>query len=325
MNARLLLFIYILAGCTLSRAQEHSSVFNFLSLPASSHAIALGGKNISHIEDDASLVFQNPSLLSSVSDRNLNLNFMTYMQGSKMGSAAFVKTAGERGTWGLTTQFVGYGTMTETLETGEVIGHMKALDMALGGGYSYELTDRWAGGATGKFIYSKYGHYTSAALAVDLGMNYFNDEKDLSLSFVAANLGGQVKAFGDKRERLPFSLQWGITKGMAHAPIRFSLTLIDLTRWSKSDYYSPDKAPSAGRILMNHLNVGLDIQPSRTFYFALGYNFRRAYEMKAAGSSHAAGFTCGAGLTLRKFKLGLAYAKYHVSAPSLACSLNYVF
>ncbi|MEE1289157.1 MAG: DUF3308 domain-containing protein, partial [Bacteroidaceae bacterium] len=44
-----------------SHAQESTSIFNFLNLPTSSHAMALGGKNISLIEDDASLVFQNPA------------------------------------------------------------------------------------------------------------------------------------------------------------------------------------------------------------------------------------------------------------------------
>lgn len=303
--------------------QESTSVFNFLSLSSSSHANALGGRNISLIEDDASLTLQNPALLSSVSDNSLNLNFMTYMKGAKMGSASFAKIAGERGTWGVAAQFVGYGSMTETMATGEVLGDMRALDMAISGMYSYTLSDRWAGGATGKILYSKYGAYTSVGLAVDLGVNYFDEDADFSMSAVAANLGGQVKAFGDVHERVPFNLQWGFTKTIAHAPLSFSLTLVDLTRWSSRYYYNAGKNPSGGRILMNHFNLGVDVTPSDLFYLSLGYNFRRAYEMKAAGSSHAAGLTFGAGLHLKKFKLGLAYAKYHVSMPSLSVSLGY--
>lgn len=304
-------------------AQESNSVFNFLSLPTSSHAIALGGRNISLIEDDASLTMQNPALLSSVNDNSLNFNFLTYMQGCKMGSAAFSKIAGERGTWGVSAQFLGYGKMKETLETGEEIGSMHALDMVLSGMYSYSLSERWVGGASGKFIYSKYGAYSSCALAVDLGLNYYDDDNDLSISAVAANLGGQVKAFGDVHERLPFNLALGMTKGVAHAPIRISLTLSDLTRWSKDYYYMADKTPGFGRILMNHFNIGAEILPSDRIYIGMGYNFRRASEMKAAGSSHAAGLTFGAGINLKRLKLGLAYAKYHVSAPSFSLSLGY--
>lgn len=323
MKARIYLLLFILTRTVVSTAQESNSVFNFLSLSSSSHAMALGGHNISLVENDASLIFQNPALMSAVDDNSLNLNFLTYMKGSKMGSASFVKTAGERGTWGVTTQFVGYGSMKETLETGEVLGDMKALDVAIGGMYSYSLNDFWVGGVTGKFIYSKYGSYSSVGLAADLAISYFDEEGDFSTSLVAANVGGQVKAYGDVHEPIPFNLQWGFTKGIAHAPLRFSLTLTDLTRWSKKYYYSPEKEPNFGKILLNHINIGIDLVPNDRFYVALGFNFRRANELKAAGASHMAGLTCGAGLSLKKFKFGLAYAKYHVSAPSLSFSLGY--
>jgi len=320
---RLSFFIVWVCCFGVVSAQESRSVFNFLSLPSSSHAIALGGKNISSIEDDLSLTFQNPALLSSVSDNSLNLNFMTYMKGSKMGSAAFSKISGERGTWGVNAQFVGYGSIKETLASGEIVGDSQALDMALSGMYSYSLSDRWVGGVSGKFIYSKLAGYNSIGLAVDLGLNYYHSDQDLSFSIVAANLGGQVKAFGDIHEKLPFNLSMGLTKGIAHAPIKVTLTLSDLTYWSKDYFYSEGEEPGFGRILLNHLNLGAELNPTDRTYIAVGYNFRRASEMTAAGSSHGAGLTCGAGISLKRFKFGVAYAKYHISAPSLAFTLGY--
>lgn len=320
---RLVILSFVMLLCQSARGQESTSVFNFLNLPTSAHATALGGRNISLIEDDASLIFQNPALLASVSDNSLNLNFMTYMRGSKTGSASFSRIAGERGTWGVGVQFVGYGNMKETLETGEELGDVRALDMAISGMYSYSLSERWVGAATGKIIYSKYADYTSCGLAVDLGLNYYDEEHDFSVSAVAANLGGQVKAFGEDHERLPFNLQLGFTKSLGHAPIRFSVTMVDISRWSSKYYYHVSKKPKGGSILMNHFCVGVDIIPTKQFYVAAGFNFRRAYEMKAAGSSHAAGLSAGAGLNIKKFKLGLAYAKYHVSAPTLSVSLSY--
>ncbi len=306
-----------------AKAQESTSVFNFLNLPTSSHATALGGKNISLVEDDISLAFHNPALLTNVSNKTIGLNFMSFMKGAKTGSASYTQYAGERAAWGVGAQFVGYGSMQETSVDGEILGKMSALDMALSGTYSYMLGEHWTGGATGKFIYSKYGEFTSCALAVDLGVNYFLEEKDFSLSAVARNIGGQVKAFGDHHERLPFDMEVGFTKGLGHAPIKISLTMMDLTRWNSNDYYSAGKKTSAGRIFTNHFNLGVDITPADLFYIAAGFNFRRAYEMKAAGSSRAAGLSFGAGLNLSKFKLGLAYAKYHVGAPTLAFSLSY--
>lgn len=322
MRRKAIIILFSAVICT-AKAQESNSVFNFLNLPVSSHSTALGGSNISLIEDDASLIFANPALLSSVSDKTLNLNFMTYLQGCNVGSASFVKIAGERSTWGVTAQYADYGSMDETTVDNSVTGSFRAMDMALSGMYAYNLNDRWAGGATGKFIYSKYGDYSSVALAVDLGINYYNENTDFSLSAVARNLGGQVKAFGDKHEKLPFSLSLGVSKGFNHAPFRISLTLTDLTRWDKDYYYNKDEEISSGKLILNHFALGVDYLPTDFLYISLGYNFRRANEMKAMGSSHAAGLCAGAGVQLSRFKIGMAYAQYHLSAPGLVFNASY--
>ena len=306
------------------RAQSGAtSVYDFLSLPTSSHATALGGNNLSLPDDDASLLFLNPALMSDASDRAIALSFFTFMQGSKAGTVAWTMAHGERGTWGIGAQFVGYGSMKETTVDGIEQGEFSALDMAITGGYSYVLTEHLAGGASGKFIYSHYGPYSSMALAVDLGLNFYNEDRDFSISLVGANLGGQVKAFGDSHEALPYDLRLGFTKQLANAPIRFSFSLVDLTRWKASQYYSPDGDPSGGRILTNHFVIGVDILPAKQFYLSAGYNFRRAYELKAAGGAHGAGLSFGAGLNIKKFRLGLAYAKYHLSTPSFMITAQY--
>lgn len=304
-------------------AQESTSVFNFLNLPNSAHTTALGGHNISLIEDDISLCIQNPALLASVSDKTIGLNFMTYMQGCKMGGASYAQMAGERGTWGAYAQFASYGSISETTEYGEILGSMSPLDLCIGGQYSYALGEQWVGGATGKFIYSHYGEFTSCALAVDLGINYFREESDFSLSAAARNIGAQVKKFGDNRERLPFDLEVGFTKGLGHAPLTITLTMVDLTRWSKKEYFSTEEKMSGSKVFLNHFVLGVDVHPASKIYVSAGYNFRRAYEMKAAGSSHAAGLSAGAGLNLQHWKVGLAYAKYHMGAPTFSFTLAY--
>src|SRR3712207_8017490 len=54
-------------------AVEGLTGYNVLRLRVSAHATALGGDNVSLIDDDESLIFQNPALLSSVSDRSVFL------------------------------------------------------------------------------------------------------------------------------------------------------------------------------------------------------------------------------------------------------------
>ena len=308
-----------------AKAQESGSVFNFLNLPVSSHSTALGGKNISLIEDDISLAMQNPALLTGVSDKTIGFSFMTYMQGCNTGAAAYSQQVGARGNWGVQAQFVGYGSTKETLLSGEVVGDFKPLDLCIGGQYSHLLSERWAGGVTAKFIYSHYGEFTSCALAADLGLNYYNEETDFSFSVAARNLGGQVKSFGNQHDPLPADLEMGFTKSLGHAPIRISLTMVDMTRWSRDDYFTTGNKLKGGSIFINHFVLGAEWLINSKFYVGLGYNFRRAYEMNAAGSSHAAGLSFGGGINLKRLKFGLAYAKYHVSAPTLAFTIAYNF
>lgn len=311
--------------CLTTAAQESGSVFNFLNLPVSSHSTALGGKNISLVEDDISLANQNPALLTGVSDKTIGFSFMTYMQGCNTGSAAYSQQVGKYGNWGVQTQFVSYGSTKETLPTGEQVGTFSPLDLCIGGQYSHLLSERWAGGVTAKFIYSHYGEFTSCALAADLGLNYYNEESDFSFSVAARNLGGQIKAFGNQHDRLPIDLEMGISPSLGHAPIRLSITMVDMTRWTRNSYFTTGEKVKTGSIIINHFVLGAEWLITNQFYVGLGYNFRRAYEMHAAGSSHAAGLSFGGGVNLKRFKFGVAYAKYHVSAPTLAFTLAYNF
>ena len=90
---KLLLFFLPFLTAFTSYAQETSSVFNFLKIPVSAHTAALGGDNSTIIEDDATLIFHNPALIMGVTDRTLNLNVMTYMQGSTTASAVSMAQA----------------------------------------------------------------------------------------------------------------------------------------------------------------------------------------------------------------------------------------
>ncbi|WP_273530972.1 type IX secretion system protein PorQ [Leyella lascolaii] len=308
------LFIIILTVmAATTKAQDSRTGYNFLRLPVSAHAAALGGDNISIIEDDESMIFNNPALLSSVSDKTINLNYMNYMSGANTASASFNRIIKERASVAASAQFIDYGKMKETDENNIHTGEFSAKDISIAGYFSYMLTDRLAGGITAKFITSYIGDYNSIAMGVDLGLNYYDPEKEWSVSLVAKNLGGQMKAYDDQYDRMPIDIQLGASKRFAHMPFRISATLVDLNHL---DYK-----------FINHLVAGVDIIISPTIWVGAGYNFRRANEMKiteADGeSSHGAGLSFGAGINLERFKLNLAYGKYHVSSSSILINLAY--
>lgn len=309
------------------QAQESTSSFNALRLPASSHVSALGGQNVTLIEDNPAAGWNNPALYANVSDRSLGLDFMTYFSSSTWMGAQFVKALGERHTVAAHAHYLNYGSMDETDASGSTIGRFSAKDITIGGGYSYLMSDRWSGGANLKFLFSNLADYSAIAMAVDLGLNYYDDESDLSLALTLQNLGTQLKAYDESvHTHLPFAINLGLTKGLNHLPARIHLTLVDLNRWKTSYYALPDaeaKAPGFTRKALNHLVVGLDILPTDQVYLSLGYNFRRAYELKASGKSHLAGISAGAGLNLSRLQFGFSYAKYHMAGNSLMFTAGY--
>ena len=293
-------------------AQSGTTGYEYLNIPVSAHSAALGSYNISIGEDDATLMFNNPALLSNVSSNTVNFNFMTFIAGSKKLSAGYVRELGDRGTWAVGAQMLTYGKMTETDQTGAEIGSFSASDIDVQGSYAYMLSDYWSGGVSAKFLFSKYANYNAFAMAVDLGVNYYNDEIGTSLSLVGHNLGGQIKALHEDREKLPFDLALGWSQSLTNAPIRFSLTFDDLTHWKNINF-------------IQHCIIGVDFFPSGQTWIALGYNFRRAHEMKVLDSSHWAGISFGAGLSIKSFKVGIAYGKYHIAANSLLANISYTF
>ena len=300
---------------TILQAQDSQTEYNFLRLPISAHAAALGGNNITIIEDDPSLMFSNPALAASVSDMTVGLSYMNYMKGANYMGASFTKAMSDKATLAGGIQYMNYGKMKEVDENNVQLGEFNASEIAVEAIFSYELAKNLVGGITGKFITSYIGSYNSIAVGVDLGLNWYDPEREWSVSAVAKNLGGQVKAYDDNFGNMPFDLQLGVSKTFAALPVRVSATLVDLTHFNYR--------------FINHLNLGAEVLLSESLWIGGGYNFRRANDMKIGvgddESSHGAGFSFGGGINPERFKLNLSYGKYHAASSSIMVNLAYVF
>lgn len=296
-------------------AEDSQRVMTFLKIPTSAHASALGGDNISIIEDDATLALSNPALLASVSHKTVSLGYMNYMSGVNMGTAGYTHVVNDKTTVGGSIQYINYGTLKQRDVNNNDLGNFSPMDIVFEPMLSYTLAKNLVGGVGGKFIYSKLGDYTSTAAAIDLGLNYYDSDIDFSASIALKNLGGQLSAYNDEYENLPTDVMIGVTKGLGETmPFRISLTMSDLGHWNYS--------------FLQHACIGVDLLLTPQFYIAGGYNLRRAHEMKVSDgtdgeSSHGAGLSVGAGLSLERFNLDVSYGKYHVSSSSLMVNLGF--
>ena len=290
-------------------AQESQTAYNFLRLPESAHAAALGGENISIIEDDASLALSNPALLASVEGRTVTVGYMNYMSGVGMYTASYTDIVNDKATVGGAIHYMNYGKLKEVDANDVQTGTFSPSALCFEGIFSYTLAKNLVGGIGAKFIYSKMGSYSSTAAGVDLGLNYFDPNYDYSVSIAVKNLGGQLSAYNEEFENLPVDVLVGGSYTFRNSPIRVSVTFADLNHW---DY-----------ALLRHACVGVDVKLTDQFYIAGGYNARRAYSLKTTNlsdgseSAHGAGLSIGAGLNLEQFHVNVSYGKYHVSSSSL--------
>lgn len=309
---------------------ESSPAYSYLNLPSSAHIYGLGGINISTVDDDVNLIDQNPSLLGPEFGKQVGLNYMHYIAGSNFGGAKYSSPAGQHGAWAAGIQYYGYGKMDMTDPYGTVAGTFSPKDMTFSATYSHDITDCLRGGANLKFLYSSYGDYTAFAVATDLGINYYNPETDLSLSAVIANLGGQIKRFDEKYERLPVDVRLGWTKSFGSLPIRFSVTAWNLTKW-KLPYYEtgdgtgdsePKLKDSFDSNLMRHIVLAADFVPTESFRIGVGYNYKTRTDMSGYSRSFLSGLSIGASLKVKAFGFGIAFAQPHNGAMTFMFNIS---
>lgn len=326
-NMRNRLFILLLSFFIQSvAAQTGSVVFNFLRYPSSARANALGGHNVSLVERDPSLIFHNPALLGNEMDGMINLNYMNYISDINVGSALFTKAFKDRGAWGIGVTYFSNGKFKGMDSENRPTVDFTANDISLNGFFSYDLSERWRGGASMKFLYSNYDIYTSLGLCVDVGLSYYNSESDFSYGITLKNIGAQLKPYYEERQKMPWDIQMGITKRLAHAPVRLSVTAMYLNRW-KFDYMDDleeggYKKDNFARAFFKHLVFGLDYVPSENFWLGVGFNPKTNMDMKLQGGNALSGFSAGAGVKIKMFDVGVSVAKYHPSALSMMVSIS---
>lgn len=311
-------------------AQDGTSSYSWLNIPSSSKIYGLGGMNITLVDDELQSSDQNPALLGPEMSGQVAVNYMRYLGGSNLAGVRYAHSAGERAAWSAGLQYFGYGSITETLPDGSTVGTFSPIDMAISGAYSHDITDRLRGGFDIKFLYSSYADYTAFAIATDLGLNYFNPERDLSLSLVIANLGGQVKRFDESYNRLPFDIRLGWSKVFGNFPVRFSVTAWNLTKW-KLPYMDlgdgtagsePQLKDKFSSNLFRHLIFGADLISSKNFYLGLGYNYKARTDMSTYHRSFISGFSLAAGIRGRAYGVGVAFAQPHTGATTFMVNLN---
>tara|TARA_R110002073_G_scaffold297764_2_gene464093 strand:- start:12021 stop:13043 length:1023 start_codon:yes stop_codon:yes gene_type:complete len=310
------------------------SVYQFLNLTSSSRQVALGGEVLT-LRDDVNQPIWNPSVINPELDRQLSVNYTSYLADINIGSASYAHVISRRfGTIHGSIKYLNYGTLIEADENGIETGTFKASDIAVSLGYAFNLP--WTNVYMGfnlKLINSTISNFTSNGIATDISMLYYSPYKPYSFTIVARNIGKQIQSFDGVNERLPFKVAIGASYQLEHVPLKWYLTLDNLQKWELAvPNPSNQTTDLEGNITQEkvsffknatrHFVVGAELFPESAINLRAGYNFRRASELKLQNARSFSGISFGFGIKMNKLKFNYAFSRYHAATNTSTFSLQ---
>lgn len=309
------------------------NIYQFLNIPSNARQIALGG-NIFNLINDINQPEWNPATISNENDNKVSLNYSNYLAGIKIGSVSYARLISRRfGTIYTNIKYLDYGSFIESDELGNELGKFRASDISFSVGYAKNLP--WTNlffGTNIKFINSNISNYSSTGIAFDLALLYFSPYKPYTFTFVARNIGTQLKTFNGLKENLPLNVVLGGSYQLEYVPLKWYFTLDNLQYWDISvSNPSEQTTDLEGNVTeenigfinnaFRHLIIGAELFPESAINIRMGYNFRRAAELKLQNVRTFGGISFGFGIKMNKLKFNYAFSKFHSATNSSTFSL----
>lgn len=291
--------------------------FNGLNLASNARVAAIGGENISVLDNDPNMMFHNPSLMNENMYKRVAVNFSPHMAGIFNNSACYSFKIKKLGQFGVGVHYINYGSAVRRDETGDDIGKIYGFD-AIGQISHSRKLGPFSIGASVKMMGSRMVDYGAYGFALDLGSTFKHPTRDFTISILAKNIG-----FGNYA--LPINAMLGFSYKLEHLPLRLSLTIHHLHRWNIT-YSNPnavigyDISGTALRDtakwfheLPRHIIIGGELLLSKGFHVRFGYNHQRRADLRPVDAHLLSGFSMGFMLKVKAFEFAYTKAFYHSS------------
>lgn len=327
MHKKLLYFTVILISSVTHGQIGGKHVYQFLNLVTSPRQAALGGKTITIYDEDVNQAHFNPATINPEMDNRLSLNYGSYFGEVTYGTGSYAYTYDRRTqTIQAGVNYVNYGKFEGRDENGEETADFTGSEIALSVGYSYNIprTDFYIG-ANAKLISSTLESYNSFGGALDIGALFIDTRNDVNWALVVRNVGMQFTPYDQVRESLPLEILVGVSQQVENVPVRWHLTLENLQQWNIAfsnparaegniDGGSTPEKVSFFNNALRHVVLGAELFPTKSFNIRVGYNFRRAEELRVLEQRHFSGISAGFGLRVNKLKFNYSYSRYTLAA-----------
>ena len=302
------------------------SAFSFVNIENSPRIEAIGGSAIAIFDNDVSLSQSTPSLLNRSMDKELVFCFGDYFADINLFAFSYAQEYKEVGVISVSVKTINYGDFHRNDEMGNENGNFTAQDQVLTLGIGKELSKSISLGINISFLSSQYEVYKSFAIASNLSGTYFNKDNQFTSTFLIKNLGRQLNYYASEKERLPFELQFAISKELVHLPFRYHLTYHNLQNFNiKSPYKLTSqtnletgkleiKEETMAKTALRHIVIGGELNPFRkSFYLRGGFNFQRRFDLSLVTKPAMVGFSWGVGFKVTKFRFDYSRSSYHLS------------
>jgi len=284
---------------------------------------------ITNVDYDVAQGLYNPATINVEMDNQLALNYSSYLGGISYGTASYAYTIDRRTqTFHVGMTYINYGSFDGYDENGNSTGAFTGNEAALSVGYALQLgySDFYFG-TNVKLITSKLEQYNSIGVATDLGLLYINEDLDFHAALVVRNFGTQITTYAGLHESLPFEVAFGMSQSLENVPLRWHITLENLQKWpiavsnparvttDLSGNQTEEKIGFLGNVI-RHTIIGAEIFPEGGFNIRLGYNFRRAEELRIVDQRNFSGLSAGFSIKFNKMRFSYTHAKYTSAANS---------
>jgi hypothetical protein len=263
----------------------------------------MGGAFTAVADGDVNAMFYNPAVPGPATSRTPSVSYLNHLTDINAGTLAYSQTlSGAETTLSGGLRFVHWGTFQRRNEVGERTGTFSAQDAVLTVGAARALGPRLRYGANVHLLYAQIDQAQATAAATDLGVLYRVPTYQLTVGASLRHLGVSIEGFGRRDVTLPLDLQLGVSKRLAHLPLRLSITAYDLTELGTGV-----EGGSTTDHVLGHLTFGGEMHLGEALRLRLGYNHRRSRDLSLADQFDLGGLGGGFGVAVGGIAVDYAY------------------
>ncbi len=342
MIKKITLFVLLFGASQLSAQLigGHNS-FKSLAMSPSARVSALGLKLITVGGEDILLTYENPAVANPEMHKQISFHHNFFPGGIKHGVFAGGYHAAKLGiTFHGGIRYLNYGDIPRTDVYGVKSGNISAGEWSLQVGAARPLSEKWRMGMNLSFLNAHLDAYSASGLSADVGFFYEDTISGLSYALVAKNVGTELSTFnGVAKAPLPVNVSLGVSKRLAHLPLRVSATMNHLEEWdiTYDDPNAKDDVIIIGEQSKKENKFGKTVDNFfRHMVFSgefllgkfeqvrlrFGYNHLIHQEFSVKNIRGISGFTGGIGIKIKRFRIDYGYTNYHLGGKASHLSIS---